>query len=400
MNPQIREAAANWLVEFRTETVDVTARRQFVAWLRRSPEHIKAYLDLLALWEDAQHFDPQRRLDMSALVALARADRTVADLRTDDGPDGAAETLAPEQRHSRASLARRPILRRLLRPRAAVAALLSLVINFGALWIATDSRSGAYTTQIAEQRSVLLSDGSRVDLDALSNVRVRFTSDERTVELLSGQALFSVTKDPKRPFVVRVDGARLRAVGTQFDVNRTALGTVLTVLEGRVAVLIPAAPASGFFGAFSTHRATGTDTRGTQSSSLGTGPKVEAGQQATILRSAISVPQAVDTAAVTGWTRRLFIFASTPLPIVAEEFNRFNFRRIAIASPELADFHVTGTFRAFDPETLADFVLFLRRQPGLEVIEKDDQITVQSRLAHSKQQRGQIARQMLREIAP
>jgi len=285
-------------------------------------------------------------------------------------------------RSTRASIYRNTILRRLLRPRTAVAALLSLIINFGATWIAVDPRNVAYTTQTAEQRSVLLSDGSRVDLDALSNVRVSFTSDERAVELLSGQALFRVTKDTSRPFVVRVDGARFRAVGTQFDVNRTSLGTVLTVLEGHVEVLVSAAPTRNVFGLFSSHGGTGSDTSSTHSSSPDARVMVDAGQQATIIHSTITVPQAVDTAAATGWTRRLLIFTSTPLAVAAEEFNRFNFRRLAIASPKLADFRVTGTFQAFDPEALADFVLFLRRQPGIEVLERDDQIAVQSRSTH------------------
>jgi transmembrane sensor len=383
MNSQIHDAAAHWLVEFRTDTPDVAAKRRFAAWLCTSPEHIRAYLDVLALWEDAQDYDSQRRLDINALVGLARADRRVTDLRTDDDLDEVADTLASESHAPRATLSRKTNLPRLLRPHTAIAALLSLVINLGALWIATDPRNVAYTTQIAEQRSVLLSDGSRIDLDALSNVRVNFTSHERTLELLSGQALFHVTKDPKRPFVVRVDGARFRAVGTQFDVNRTTLGTVLTVLEGRVAVLVPAAPAKNLLDSLLTHRATASDTVSAQSSSPGAGVKVDAGQQATITRSTITVPRAVDAAAATGWVRRLLIFSSTPLPVVAEEFNRFNFRRLAIASPELVDFHVTGTFPAFDPQTLADFVLYLRHQPGIEVVEKDDQITVRT---HSRRE--------------
>jgi transmembrane sensor len=363
MNSHIREAAAHWLVEFRTDTPDIAAKRKFAAWLRTSPEHINAYLDVLALWEDAQHYDQRRRFDIDALVALARADRIITELRTDDCADGAADTPVPETRDPRPTLFRKTVPRRLLRPRTAVAALLSLAINFGATWIAVDPRNVAYTTHIAEQRSVLLSDGSRVDLDALSDVRVHFSSSERTVELLSGQALFRVAKDTKHPFVVRVDGARLRAIGTEFDVNRTTLGTVLTVLEGRVGALASAAPGV------------------THGSAPVAGTQVDAGRQAIITHDTITVPQVVDTAAVTGWTRRLLIFRSTPLPVVAEEFNRFSFRRIDIASPELVALRVTGTFRAFDPESLSDFVLYLRREPGIEVLEKDDQITVQTRSA-------------------
>jgi transmembrane sensor len=42
---------------------------------------------------------------------------------------------------------------------------------------------------------------STMDLNSASQVRVRFSAHERNVELLKGQALFRVVKDPARPFV-------------------------------------------------------------------------------------------------------------------------------------------------------------------------------------------------------
>jgi transmembrane sensor len=299
-------------------------------------------LNLLALWEDAQLYDQQRRLDVDRLIDLAREDRSVTDI-----------AVRPRQ----VPRSRDTPLSRLLRPRTAIAALLSLVVNCAVIWMALNSRSEDYRTQLAEQRSVVLSDGSHVELDALSNLRVSFSKGERTVELLSGQALFHVTKDARRPFVVRVDGARLRAVGTVFDVDRTVRGTVLTVLEGRVAALGPQGV-------------------GNHSGGAGIEVKVDAGEQARLTPGTITTPQAVDTVAVTGWTRSLLIFAATPLAVAAEEFNRFNLRRLVVADPELSVWPVTGTFRALDPQTLADFVLFLRQQPGIEVFETTDRITV------------------------
>jgi transmembrane sensor len=374
MNAQIRDTAAEWLVEFRTGKPGIVARRQFAAWLCASPEHITAYLNALALWEEASCYDRQHRLDIDALIEQARTDPVITDLPTVYTVPG---SLAPQRRGSLATVSQKTLLGRLLGPRTGIAVLLSLAINCGLWWIAIDARNDGFTTQIAEQRSVVLSDGSHVDLDALSNVRVKFTSHERTVELLSGQAIFHVTMDPKRPFVVRADGARFRAVGTKFDVNRTTMGTVLTVLEGRVTVLI----ASGFSWKRLGFLAD-SDTSSPRSRPAATGAQVDVGQQVTVFRGTVTTPQTIDTAVVTGWTRKLLVFASTPLPLVAEELNRFNFRQLAVASPELIHFEVTGTFRAGDPETLTSFVLFLRRQPQLEVLEHDDQITIQFRPAH------------------
>ncbi len=356
MDTQIRETAARWLVELRTDTPGAAVRRDFAAWLRASPEHIRAYLDMLALWEDARCYDPHHNLDIDSLVALACTDHTViGEVGIQHRPDRATTRITPEKGDANAITSRKPIRNGLLQPRTAIAALLSIVINCGIAWYVMDSQRAAYSTRIGEQRSVQLPDGSRVDLDADSDVRTNFTPQERTVELISGEALFHVKKDPSRPFIVRIGDARVRDIGTEFDVNRTTLGTVVTVLEGRVSVFASVS-----------------------------GTEVDAGQQTTITRAAVAVPRAVDTAAVTAWTRKLLVFSSTPLPEVAEEFNRFNSRRLVIASRELADVQVTGTFGAFDPDSLARFVRLLRAQPGIEVVEKNDQIIVQVRSAHQR----------------
>ena len=98
------------------------------------------------------------------------------------------------------------------------------------------SKPTTYSTAIGEQRSFTLADGSTIELSPRSRVRVRLSDRERDIQLLDGQAFFTVTKDVNRPFVVAVDQARVRAVGTQFDVNKRRSGTTVTVLEGRVAV--------------------------------------------------------------------------------------------------------------------------------------------------------------------
>ena len=88
------------------------------------------------------------------------------------------------------------------------------------------------------------SDGSTLELNAHSKVRVTLREHERDVELIDGQAMFRVAKDHSRPFIVHSGESEVRAVGTQFDVNRHRSGTTITVIEGRVAVF-SAAQANG-----------------------------------------------------------------------------------------------------------------------------------------------------------
>ncbi len=75
-----------------------------------------------------------------------------------------------------------------------------------------------------------------------------FSKNERLVELSRGQALFEVFKDASRPFIVVSDSARVKAVGTQFDVNHHKQGIVVTVVEGRVAVTQPSTTQPMFSG--------------------------------------------------------------------------------------------------------------------------------------------------------
>jgi ferric-dicitrate binding protein FerR (iron transport regulator) len=66
---------------------------------------------------------------------------------------------------------------------------------------------------------VSLSDGSNVWLNAASSVRYPtvFSGKERVVEI-TGEAYFEVKKDPDMPFIVKVNGAEVRVLGTDFNV--------------------------------------------------------------------------------------------------------------------------------------------------------------------------------------
>lgn len=352
MNTQIREEAADWLVEFRTDTPEAAARERFSAWLRGSPQHVQAYLELVALWEDAGQYDAAKSLDLDGLIQLARTDDAVVDLASALPPKREGKTASP----------RGPTYRRRPTHLAIAATLTALAIGIG-VWFVRGSET-VYATEIGEQRSIRLSDGSSVELNALSRIRVRLSDHERAVDLLAGEALFRVAKDKARPFVVRSRGASVRAVGTQFDVHQRRDDTVVTVIEGRVAVL--ASNESGELSAGS------AGTPAAAASPI----ELAAGEQTTVGRKVIAPPQRANVATATAWTQQLLIFDATPLTTVAEDFNRFNPRPIVIESPELADFHVSGTFSAVDPASLTHLLNFLRAQPGLQVIETQDRIVV------------------------
>ena len=395
-NTQIYEEACEWFIECRAGDLDDTARAEFDRWLRKSPEHQSAYLEIAAIWNEGPTLDPASRWDLNTLVAQAAEDpNNVVPL--DRTPRSTRNAPANQDLHDRVG-AQTPAPgkgARRRRHRFAVAASILLVTTALATYLITPR--GVYATALGEQRSLALADGSTVQLNSLSRIRIRYSERERTVDLLQGQALFQVAKSAARPFVVYSGETRVRAVGTQFDVYRKADGTVVTVVEGRVAILgSPATPAPGTDG-IKTGERPQTTTPQTFSERNGSGQRedtgqfnpgpgtsvpegaifLSAGEQITVTpRAARRTPHPNLTGA-TAWTQRQLVFDSASLTEVADEFNRYNERKLVIDPSALGSLHISGVFSSTDPASL---IRFLRDRPGLRVIETPTEIRVEKDL--------------------
>lgn len=352
-NSQILEEASTWFVELSEGHLTDKVREQFSDWLRASPEHVRAYLQISALWEDAPLLGKGAE-DVDALIARTRAAGNVVRVGKDRQPLSVRS-------------------RRFVTPlRSALAASLVLVAIGITFWL---QQRGVYETAIGEQRSLTLADGSTIELNAQSRVRVHFTAAERSIDLLEGQVLFRVTHDSARPFIVHSGAASVRAVGTQFDVDRLSGETIVTVVEGRVAVLpdsLLQLPASANAVDSSAPSISAPDFALTGPGG-GRGLLLNAGEQVTLTAHATSRPTQTDVAAAIAWTERKLVFASSSLTQVADEYNRHHKKRIVIRDRQLASFLVSGVFSATDSKA---FVAFLRAQPNLTVHETDTEIEI------------------------
>jgi len=351
-NSQILEEESTWFVELSEGHLTEKVREQFSDWLRASPEHVRAYLQISALWEDAPLLGKGAE-DVEALIARARATGNVVRVGNDRQPSSVRS-------------------RRFVTPlRSALAASLVLVAIGITFWL---QQRGVYETDIGEQRSLTLADGSTIELNAQSRVRVHFTAAERSIDLLEGQVLFHVTHDTARPFIVHSGAASVRAVGTQFDVDRRSGETVVTVVEGRVAVLpyplLQPASANAIDSSAPPIFAPDFALTGPGGAR---GLLLTAGEQVTLSAQATSRPTRTDVAAAIAWTQRKLVFASSPLTQVADEYNRYHQKRIVIRDRRLASFLVSCVFSATDSRA---FVAFLRAQPNLIVHETDTEIEI------------------------
>jgi transmembrane sensor len=174
---------------------------------------------------------------------------------------------------------------------------------------------------------------------------------ERLVTLTSGQADFEVAHEIDRAFRVFAGSAEVIAIGTKFDVRLEHDSTVVTVVEGRVAV--------------GPSRMLGNLGTGSSQNHVPRFVQVSADQQIKVAEAAWpAAPASVDAQSATAWLRREIVFDHEPLEHVAAEFNRYAPRPIEIATPALRNLQISGVFATNDTEA---FVAFLRSLKGVRV---------------------------------
>lgn len=339
VHDHVRDEAIGWLIGFCEGEIGAEGRERFGRWLKASPENIQAYLQLSAIWEAAGRLNSAPKLQLDELVQRAAAEQNVLKLEPVAGRIRSLGT----GRLGR-SVRGRPVA-------LAASFVLVLLSSLAGFWW-QHHRSPTYVTAVGEERTLILPDSSTVVLDARSKIQVRYTQNLRTIDLLEGQALFSVAHNPARPFVVTTNDATIRDVGTQFDVRRNETATVVTVLEGQVATF------SGHDGA-------------TASGEPNPGIYVSAGEQVIVAPRLVIRPMHVNAAVATAWTQGKLVFDATPLSEVVADFNRYSLKPLTIEDPGLLSLHVSGTFDARDS---TEIIRFLSERFGLVAHESEDGI--------------------------
>ena len=197
---RIRMEAFDWVMRLDAAAGDPATHGAFRAWLARSDEHATVYEQTRRVWDAAPHLTP----------ALAGQRRHLP-----------RPALAPQ---------RRLISRRQWLGGAAAAASVAVAVGMF-------SDLGAdYRTGTGESERVGLADGSTLQLDTDSAVRISFEATKRRIALLRGRAFFEVAHDPARPFAVAAGDVEALALGTRFEVRRDDAQVAVSVVEGAVAI--------------------------------------------------------------------------------------------------------------------------------------------------------------------
>ena len=209
----------------------------------------------------------------------------------------------------------------------------ALLFATGLIWLGRGRTTEPqhYVTAASRQRQIALNDGSVVNLNVNSDVRVRLTPNERRVTLAAGEAHFAVAHDTARPFIVTAAGVAVRAVGTAFSVRVAEAGVAVLVTEGRVEVTrMPAPTTSG-------------------PAENVNGPMLTAGERTLISRDAPTVVERVSADALHAavrWHSQVMTFSDLPLREAAALFNRRNETQLVLADAELGERKIGGVFAA------------------------------------------------------
>jgi len=316
--------ATEWFVRLRADDADIEDLTRFRRWVEENPENATAYARVRQSWTAVgdQASTPE--------IMLGRRDAL------EDARRAARGRWDPSQA-------------RWMRPAvAAIACVLLVVTSVGAWMWWSRANAGVYTTGVGERRTLTLADGSVVTLDARSRIQVKYRDRERLIDLTQGQARFDVAKDPSRPFRVSAGQETVLALGTQFNVELMADSLLVTLIEGRVAVM-PEAPSPR------------TEPAAQIDLAAGEGLKVRHDGKR------IRLPK-VDIARVTAWQNGKLFFDNEPLASAAERINRYAREQIQVDA-SAADVTVSGVFnagdaRAFVEAITAYFPVKAEQRPG------------------------------------
>jgi transmembrane sensor len=293
----VEARAADWLMRQRDcGEWSEDDQKAFDAWLAESPAHLIAHARLYSAWSYAD-----RLAAMRPSVVEARAGTRVLPALF-----GVAAALC--------------------------IAVFIVAALFGGSFFHPDEKT--YVTSTGGHQFVALADGSHIELNTDTSLRVAMQAGRRTVWLDRGEAYFQIKHDAAHPFVVMTGDRRITDLGTEFLIRRETDHVEVALISGRAWF----DAANGRARAPSMLLAPGDDVISTEKTAI------------------LTRKSSRDLADRLSWRQGVLVFNRTALSEVAAEFNRYNHRKLVIADQSAARITIGGTFEANNVAAFADVV--------------------------------------------
>jgi len=315
--PNIKEVereASEWIVRLNADDVSAEDRNRFEVWLRSHPLHARAYEELLVTWRQ-----------FTAAAPLTQV---------------AGDTGSPQQAES-------PYRPRRWRQLAMAMAMCGIVaaVSLG-FYLHSLTTAARFETALGERATLSLPDGSTLQLNSNSSVRVDYSLRSRIIHLERGEAFFKVAHDVNRPFWVTTGDSWVRAVGTAFGVYLNRKGVRVTVHEGTVklgSAVLTAGEQADLEGRLTTTRKLST----------------------------------ADLARVGAWQNGWVSIENNNLCDVIAELNRYTPRQVVLEDAQLCSLSVGGAFQA-NPQGAEALLSMLEQNFGARIRRGGERAYIQS----------------------
>lgn len=279
---------------------------EVAVWMHETEANRKYYDELKQVWDNSKQLAAKSTVDENA--AWARFQQRVA---VADQPVRKTIPLGGKTNWMR------------------VAAILVLFV--GGLWMANYLVSGTTATLHANNEVITetLPDGTIVTLNkgAVLKYNSRMSGDTRKVTL-EGEAFFDVTPDKNKPFVITADEARIKVVGTSFNVRTSEAKTEVIVETGVVEV-----------------------------SKNKNAVTLLPNEKATVLQSsAVPVKEEVDDVLYNYYRTKELVCRNTPLWRLADVLNDAYNVSITIADARVKNMEITTTFKNESLDSILDVI--------------------------------------------
>lgn len=290
----LTEQAAAWFLCIQQSDCSDADRKAFESWLAEDEAHDKEYQQYVRLWQ-----------------SLDRLERK------------------PSRSSNRKS-------------RLMVAWAIFLTITLGSLQWLTNHEE-LVVTAVGEREQIVLADGTTIDMNTDTVMRMALLGYSRKVTIERGEASFKIGSERFRPFIVHSGNGILRDIGTEFNVVQQGDKTTVAVLEGAVEVTL--------------------DNRISAMKTL------RSGQQLTYSTHDLSNISAVDAESIVAWRKSRLVFRDTPLNEVIHQINRYHLRPVRLGDSQLSKLTVSGEFNSADR---AGLIQALKALFPLQSIEQDE----------------------------
>ena len=345
----IKEEAGAWIVKMDQGELSPEQTAELQQWIAKSDFH-RNYLHQLAHNWDSMGI-------LQELAALFPIQPTAVMPATQPVMPAKAGISNPQPPTPKTWL--QNLIAQLKQPKAwaptlATFALVAILIN--------TQQPNHFETDIGQQASYQLSDGTRITLNTNSELKVDYSQDRRRIYLLRGEAHFDVAKNPQRPFMVYAGEGMVWAVGTAFNVRYlnagnhagnlpdslvgTLVGTSIdvTVTEGTVKIFADIEP----------DKNTSLDVNDAQSSPTDHEQLVHAGksvQYSKVINATQTTPAQVLEQKL-AWQHGALIFKGETLEQAIKEIARYTDKQLIITDPSIKNIRVGGHYKTDNIDSL------------------------------------------------